>query len=279
MADNRPGLLPSAVHEPAAGAIRTDSRPGRARARPRRDIDGRQGGLPGDAAGRGSRRPKPDPPTTAAADGGRGGSAAAGVLPGAGERHSENDGDLSPASPPRPGPGRRDRPGLVARSLLQLIRGYQWTRRGRPGRGRDSRPRGVPGDPARRGSRRTEPDPSATPTAGGSGGGSPAAGVLPGPGQRCSENDGDLSSASPPRPSLGWRDRPGLVARVLLRLIRGYQWSRRGRPSPCRYVPSCSEYATEALQRHGAWRGTGLAVRRILRCQPWGGFGADPVPD
>jgi hypothetical protein len=46
----------------------------------------------------------------------------------------------------------------------------------------------------------------------------------------------------------------------------------------CRYLPSCSDYALEALRRHGARRGLGLALRRIGRCHPWGGSGFDPVP-
>jgi len=46
----------------------------------------------------------------------------------------------------------------------------------------------------------------------------------------------------------------------------------------CRFDPSCSAYALEALETHGAWRGTGLAIRRILRCHPWGGSGIDNVP-
>ena len=46
----------------------------------------------------------------------------------------------------------------------------------------------------------------------------------------------------------------------------------------CRYLPSCSEYALEALAGHGALRGGWLALRRVLRCHPWGGFGYDPVP-
>ena len=47
----------------------------------------------------------------------------------------------------------------------------------------------------------------------------------------------------------------------------------------CRYHPTCSAYALEALEKHGALKGTGLAIRRILRCHPWGGSGADNVPD
>jgi uncharacterized protein len=62
-------------------------------------------------------------------------------------------------------------------------------------------------------------------------------------------------------------------------LIRFYQHARAGRPSPCRFTPGCSTYALEALETHGLFRGTGLALRRITRCHPWGGEGYDPVPD
>ncbi len=72
--------------------------------------------------------------------------------------------------------------------------------------------------------------------------------------------------------------RPGPVARLLLALVSLYQAVRGGRPSPCRYLPTCSAYAAEALERHGAWRGTRLALRRVARCHPWGGHGLDPVP-
>jgi uncharacterized protein len=48
-------------------------------------------------------------------------------------------------------------------------------------------------------------------------------------------------------------------------------------PPSCRYLPSCSDYAIEALARHGALRGSFLALRRLSRCHPWGGSGYDPV--
>jgi putative membrane protein insertion efficiency factor len=50
-------------------------------------------------------------------------------------------------------------------------------------------------------------------------------------------------------------------------------------PTSCRHVPSCSHYAIEALRVHGIIRGTYLAIRRILRCHPWGTHGFDPVPE
>jgi len=68
---------------------------------------------------------------------------------------------------------------------------------------------------------------------------------------------------------------PATVARAA---IRAYQISRAGRPSPCRFIPSCSTYALEAIERHGVLRGGWLAVRRLVRCRPRGGYGFDPVP-
>jgi len=69
------------------------------------------------------------------------------------------------------------------------------------------------------------------------------------------------------------------VKRMLIRLIEGYQRGREGRPSPCRFFPSCSEYAHEALTVHGAGRGSWLTIRRLVRCRPFGPSGFDPVPE
>ncbi|GAB4353653.1 MAG: hypothetical protein Kow00114_02950 [Kiloniellaceae bacterium] len=67
---------------------------------------------------------------------------------------------------------------------------------------------------------------------------------------------------------------------VLLVLIRGYQLLISPLfPPSCRYFPTCSDYARQAVTRHGPLRGGWLAARRILRCHPWGGLGYDPVPE
>jgi putative membrane protein insertion efficiency factor len=66
---------------------------------------------------------------------------------------------------------------------------------------------------------------------------------------------------------------------VLVLLVRGYQVALSPLlPPSCRYYPSCSAYAIEALERYGAWRGSWLAVRRIARCHPFRPGGYDPVP-
>jgi len=72
---------------------------------------------------------------------------------------------------------------------------------------------------------------------------------------------------------------PGVAVRLLKAVIRVYQAVFAGRPSRCRYLPSCSTYAVEALERHGAFRGSLLAARRLVRCHPWGGHGVDLVPE
>ncbi len=70
-----------------------------------------------------------------------------------------------------------------------------------------------------------------------------------------------------------------VARRAAIALVRAYQQSRGTRLSPCRYVPSCSEYAVASLERHGLLRGSWLAIRRLGRCQPFAGYGSDPVPD
>lgn len=73
---------------------------------------------------------------------------------------------------------------------------------------------------------------------------------------------------------------PGPVARIMIGAIRGYQAAVSAfRTSPCRYLPTCSEYTRVAIETHGPWRGGWLGVRRVARCHPWGGKGYDPVPD
>ena len=67
--------------------------------------------------------------------------------------------------------------------------------------------------------------------------------------------------------------------RVVVRAIGLYQQVRAGRPSPCRYWPTCSAYAAEAVERYGVGRGGLLAVRRIARCHPFARSGVDPVPE
>ncbi len=78
------------------------------------------------------------------------------------------------------------------------------------------------------------------------------------------------------RPAVGG----GLLADILHWLIRGYQLVISPVIGPrCRHLPSCSDYAIEAISRFGALRGGWLAFRRIIRCNPWGTSGYDPVPE
>ncbi len=66
---------------------------------------------------------------------------------------------------------------------------------------------------------------------------------------------------------------------VLLWAIRGYRLLCSPLKTPCcRFEPTCSSYALEAVGKHGAWRGLKLIICRLLRCHPWGGSGYDPVP-
>ena len=73
---------------------------------------------------------------------------------------------------------------------------------------------------------------------------------------------------------------PRLVGLALHVVIRGWQLLLAPvLPPSCRFEPSCSHYADEAIARHGPWRGVWLAMRRLARCHPWGGSGYDPVPE
>ncbi len=70
-----------------------------------------------------------------------------------------------------------------------------------------------------------------------------------------------------------------MIARMLILVARGWQLGpSRMLPPSCRYQPTCSAYAIAALSRYGALRGSWLALKRLLRCHPWGGSGYDPVP-
>ena len=70
-----------------------------------------------------------------------------------------------------------------------------------------------------------------------------------------------------------------LVSRLLIGSVRFYQGAISPHlPAACRYQPTCSQYAIEAVRLHGAAKGSLLAAKRILRCHPWGGSGYDPVP-
>lgn len=78
----------------------------------------------------------------------------------------------------------------------------------------------------------------------------------------------------------GWRRLAALPARLLAAVFRLWQLSVSVvLPPSCRFTPSCSQYGIEALRRHGLLRGLWLTAGRILRCHPWGGSGADPVPE
>jgi putative membrane protein insertion efficiency factor len=84
----------------------------------------------------------------------------------------------------------------------------------------------------------------------------------------------DRAPGSPILPAIG------LVAAFAIQaMIRAYQLLVAPLlPPSCRYYPTCSHYAAEAVTAHGPWRGSLLAARRLLRCHPWGGSGYDPVP-
>ncbi len=103
----------------------------------------------------------------------------------------------------------------------------------------------------------------------------------------------EASDSEPPKvkftpaglqPSAGPAGRVGLVRRAASAALLGGVWVYQRLISPltpasCRFVPTCSAYAAEAIRRHGPARGLRLAAARIAKCHPWGDSGFDPVPD
>jgi hypothetical protein len=69
------------------------------------------------------------------------------------------------------------------------------------------------------------------------------------------------------------------MRKILIKLIHGYQYLISPlRPPTCRFFPSCSSYACEALTKHGVLKGSWLSMKRLLRCHPWNPGGYDPIP-
>ena len=91
-------------------------------------------------------------------------------------------------------------------------------------------------------------------------------------------HESDILSVDSP-PSLS-RTFSMAVAQLMLAMIRFYRrWFSPLLGPRCRFIPSCSAYGLEAIQRHGPWRGGWLTVRRVCRCHPFTPCGCDPVPD
>lgn len=94
-----------------------------------------------------------------------------------------------------------------------------------------------------------------------------------------------VADPTPPAPAAGGAGpsdheprRPSPLARLALGVLALYRATALVRTPRCRFLPTCSGYAVEAIRTHGALRGTVLAVRRIGRCHPWNPGGFDPVP-
>ena len=115
---------------------------------------------------------------------------------------------------------------------------------------------------------------STKPDAPGAAGPQPREAEASGPGEAEASSPGEIHGARP----LAWIN-AGLAA-ILLALIRLYRIGISPLIGPrCRFIPSCSAYGLEAIQRHGPWRGGWLTLRRLLRCHPFPPCGCDPVPE
>lgn len=103
----------------------------------------------------------------------------------------------------------------------------------------------------------------------------------PTPAADASESDDPAQAAAAGETSRPWiRRLNGLIAAALLALIQLYRHGISPLIGPrCRFIPTCSAYGLEAIQRHGPWRGGWLTLRRLLRCHPFTPCGCDPVPD
>ena len=88
-----------------------------------------------------------------------------------------------------------------------------------------------------------------------------------------------VASEAPATTPAARRPRRSPLAWVEVKLIRGYQIAMSWSMPRCRFAPTCSQYALEAITVHGAVRGSWLAVKRIGRCHPWHPGGFDPVPE
>ena len=75
-------------------------------------------------------------------------------------------------------------------------------------------------------------------------------------------------------------DQDAVIERFLIAVLRGYKLAISPFLAPsCRFYPTCADYAAEAVERHGALRGSAMAARRLCKCHPWHDGGFDPVPD
>lgn len=102
-------------------------------------------------------------------------------------------------------------------------------------------------------------------------------GLRPAPARFHADGGADAPSSPSPAPLPLWRRLPRLAVRGPILVYRYSLSALMGRQ--CRFLPTCSEYADDAIARHGAWAGGWMVAGRLCRCHPWGGHGFDPVPE